>query len=229
MKAFIFLPVLIALTLNISHAQDDRKDRFGFGMGPSMLYGDNSGIRKKLKFKVLPAFSVDYSKKINTFFDVKATVGFQMINSGDFYHEGYKIKVAEANLPHAFKGNLIYGDIMPVYHINPNQSGYLPAMIKVYTGLGLGYFSSIREDVRRIYSETGFTEETYSASNAGMYIPYRLGIYKELENGNGEIALEGSMLISMGAQMDGNDLPIKTIKSDIAMQLQFYYRIYLGR
>ena len=36
-------------------AQDSRTDRIGIGVGPSFMYGDNTGVHSKFKFKVLPA------------------------------------------------------------------------------------------------------------------------------------------------------------------------------
>src|SRR5690554_2103357 len=138
MKKTLLFILTCFIAVNFSSAQDDRTDRIGIGLGPSMMYGDNTGYTRKLKFKVLPTVIVDYHKKIHTFVDIRGTIGWQMVNSGDFYDVKHLRKIAEHNLPHGFKGNAFFADVMPVLYLNPNQSGYLPAMYKVYLGLGLG-------------------------------------------------------------------------------------------
>ncbi|MFC4871278.1 hypothetical protein [Negadavirga shengliensis] len=223
----IFLIVFVGFFYT-AKGQDDRTDRLGVGIGPAKIYGDNTGEHRKFLFKVLPVLTVDYNKKVHTFFDVKATLGWQMISSGDFYSDNVINRIAAANLPHAFRGNMFYGDIMPVYQINPNQSGYLPSLIKVYTGLGLGVFHSKRTDERLILDDPNRRTETYPASDTGLYVPYRIGIYKELQS-NAEIGLESTLIVSLGAQMEGNDRKQKILKPDMLMQFQFYYRIFLDQ
>ncbi|WP_162342039.1 hypothetical protein [Cyclobacterium salsum] len=222
-----FVGILFFFSLS-SFAQDNRTDRLGIGIGPAKMYGDNTGVHSKFKFKVLPVLSLDYSKKIETFFDVKATVGWQMINSGDFYNAEQIDKIAESNLPHAFKGNLYFADIMPIYHFNPNQSGYLPSLIKVYTGLGLGYYYSQRTDEKLILNDPSRRTETYSASDAGIYIPFRVGIFKDLKS-DADIGVEATLVVSPFSELEGNNQQQKRIKADMLMQLQFYYRIFIGK
>ncbi|WP_162418900.1 hypothetical protein [Cyclobacterium roseum] len=222
-----FVGILFFFSLS-SFAQDNRKDRLGIGIGPAKMYGDNTGVHSKLQFKVLPVLSLDYSKKIETFFDVKATVGWQMINSGDFYNMEQIDKIAESNLPHAFKGNIYFADVMPIYHFNPNQSGYLPSLIKVYTGLGLGYYYSQRTDEKLILNDPSRRTETYAASDAGIYIPFRVGIFKDLKS-DADIGVEATLVVSPFSELDGNDQQQKRIKADMLMQLQFYYRIFIGK
>lgn len=230
MRAKLIFPVIFMVFFYFgANGQDDRTDRLGIGIGPAKMYGDNTGVHSKFKFKVLPVLSLDYNKKIHTFFDAKVTAGWQMISSGDFYIDRTIDKIAVSNLPHAFRGNMFFADIMPVYHINPNRSGYLPSLIKVYTGLGLGVFHSSRTDERLILSDSDRRTETYPASDTGAYVPYRLGIYKEMVQSNGEIGLEATLIVSLGAQMEGNPQKQKQIKPDMLMQFQFYYRIFLSQ
>jgi hypothetical protein len=229
MKTILLTFVGILLFFSVSSfAQDNRTDRLGIGIGPAKMYGDNTGVHSKFQFKVLPVLSVDYSKKIETFFDVKATVGWQMINSGDFYNMEQIDRIAESNLPHAFQGNIYYADVMPIYHFNPNQSGYLPSLIKVYTGLGLGYYYSQRTDEKLIVNDPSRRTETYSASDAGVYIPFRVGIFKDLKS-DADIGVEATLVVSPFSELDGNDQQQKRIKADMLMQLQFYYRIFIGK
>jgi hypothetical protein len=228
MKNFLVLVTLLFCFCLESNAQYDRSNRLGFGLGPAVFYGDNGGIYREFKFLVLPVASVDFSYSLHPFFDIKATLGGQMINSGDFLAESRKELFSRAGLPYGFKGNIYFGDIMPVFHFNPDQSGYLPSLIKVYTGIGLGFFHAQRTDERYIFNESGRENRSYSATGAHFYIPYRLGIYKSINNNSGEIGLEGTLLFSPFGEIDGNDWHMRMINMDIAAQFQFYYRIPLG-
>src|SRR5690606_18298621 len=104
MKKSLLVILVLVVSIHFVKAQDDRPHRIGIGLGPAMMYGDNTGINRKFKFKVLPTLSVDYNKKLHTFFDVRGSVGWQMVNSGDFYEERTIAKIAKNNLPHGFKG-----------------------------------------------------------------------------------------------------------------------------
>ncbi|WP_114747867.1 hypothetical protein [Pleomorphovibrio marinus] len=233
MRKCLFL-ILVVSICNFGFAQDDRENRLGFGIGPSKMYGDNTGIHSDFRFMVLPAASVDFSKKINTLFDVKATLGWQMINSGDFYSERLKERISRADQPLGFNGNAFFLDVMPIVHFNPNQSGYLPSLIKVYTGLGLGLVHSARTETQREYTNfevpelNTFDEYSYSASSTGLYFPWRVGIFKELEGRSAEIGLEATIMISPFVELDGNSKQQKRLGPDALMQFQFFYRINLG-
>ncbi|WP_158859156.1 hypothetical protein [Lunatibacter salilacus] len=227
MKSFLVLVILFFGFSLHSFAQHDRSHRLGFGLGPSVLYG-NGGIYREFKFNVLPVATVDFSYVLHPFFDIKATMGWQMMDGGDYYNEGRKETISRGGFPYGFKGNLFFADIMPIYHFNPDQSGYLPSLIKVYTGIGLGFFHSQRTDERYIFNDSGRENQSYSASGSHFYIPFRLGIFKSIKKNTGEIGLEGTMLFSPFGEFDGDELNIRTIKMDIATQFQFYYRIPLS-
>src|SRR5690554_7366474 len=102
MKKVYLILVIFSAVNHFILAQDDRTDRIGAGLGPAMMYGDNTGINRDFKFKVLPALTVDYNKKLHTFFDVRGSLGWQMVNSGDFYNMKQINKIARENLPHGF-------------------------------------------------------------------------------------------------------------------------------
>lgn len=227
MKKIFYILFLLFSTISITQAQSNRTDKLGVGLGPSVLYGDNTGIFSDLRFKVLPALSVDYNRFIDTHFDVRGTLGWQMIGSGDFYSEGLIEKIALAGYPHAFKGSLIYGDVMPIYHINPDKRGFLPSLVKVYTGLGVGFFHSLRKDERRIYNGAEFSTESYNASNTNIYFPFRVGAFINIPEIKGDLGIEGTLMISPFGNMEGNSLQQKIIKSDIAAQFQVTYRYHL--
>ena len=230
MKKSLLVLFIFLTSVNLVEAQDDRTDRIGIGLGPAMMYGDNTGITRKFKFKVLPAVTLDYHKKLHTFFDLRGSVGWQMVNSGNFYNTKTIAKIAESDLPHGFKGNAFYADIMPVFHVNPNQSGYLPAKYKVYLGAGLGlahvsrtdrYLSVIGED---IYGEAILgNARSFKGSNTSVYVPFRAGVTTDFRE-DWEIGLEPSMMISFFGELDGNDQQQKVIKPDILFQFQFFLR-----
>jgi hypothetical protein len=214
---------------SLSYAQRSvaRPDKIGVGVGASFLYGDNTGIMSDFEFRVLPTASLDYTQYFDTHFDLRATLGWQRIGSGDFYSENLIRRIAEGGYPHAFLGNLIYADVMPVYILNPDRRGFLPSLIKLYGGIGLGVFHSFRDDEIRTYQGDDFTTETVAGNNTGVYFPVRIGGYIDLPELNGEIGLEAAMLISPFANMEGNSQQQKLIGPDIAVQLQVFYRIYL--
>jgi hypothetical protein len=228
------LTLLAMCVLQSVFAQDDRENRLGFGIGPSKMYGDNTGVHSDFKYMVLPSASVDFSKRITTFFDAKATLGWQMVNSGDFYHEGLKERISRADQPLGFSGNAFFLDLMPILHFNPNQSGYLPSMIKGYTGIGLGVVHVARTEIKREYTTlmdpemNTFNEFSYSASSTGLYIPWRVGIFKELESRPAEIGVEAVFMVSPFAELDGNSKQQKRISPDVLMQIQFFYRVNIG-
>ncbi|MEX2591346.1 MAG: hypothetical protein WD426_01145 [Anditalea sp.] len=223
MKHAILITLICIAAINLTKAQDDRTDRAGVGIGPAMMYGDNTGINRELKFKVLPALTVDYNKKLHTFFDVRGSLGWQMVNSGHFYNLKIIRKIAERNLPHAFKGNAFYADIMPIYHINPNQSGYLPAEYKIYGGVGLGVAHVRRTDQTMVFTEQTSTIRSTKGTNTSVYVPLRLGVTKDFKD-DWEIGLEPTLMISFFGELDGNDLQQKISKYDMLFQFQFFVR-----
>lgn len=204
-----------------------RADKIGIGLGPSFLYGDNTGVMSDFKFKILPAASLDFTKYLDTHWDVRGTLGWQRIGSGDFYGEYNKRKISQAGYPFAFTGNMLFADVMPTYIINPDRRGFLPSLVKVYGGVGLGVFHAIRKDEFIFYSGDTFTTEVSNGSDTGIYFPVRIGAFIEVPELNGEFGLEGGMLISPFANMEGNSKQQKRVKSDIAVQIQIFYRLYL--
>lgn len=224
MKKLLLFLLVCFIAVNLSKAQDDRTDRIGFGFGPSMMYGDNTGYTRKLKFKVLPAVALDYHKKLHAFVDVKGSIGWQMVNSGDFYDVKHLTKIAEHNLPYGFKGNAFFADVMPVYHFNPNMSGYLPADYKVYLGVGLGVAHVMRTDSFMSLSNGQLTSpRSLNGSNTSVYVPLRTGVSTDVDE-YWEIALEPGMMLSFFGELDGNNLQQKLIKPDILFQFQFFIR-----
>ena len=200
------------LSFSSALAQGYRSDRIGFGIGPSFLYGDNTGVMQKFKFKVLPALSLDLQRELSEFFDIKGTVGWQMINSGHFYSQEQIDQISGANLPHAFTGNIFIADAMPIFHFNPKRRTYYadPAF-KIYTGLGLGFFHSRRNEEHQIQNNTERRTVIRKASESGVYIPLRVGVSKALQSA-ADIGVEATICYSPFGQMDGNNLKQKSIR-----------------
>lgn len=221
--AIIFL--LLSTTLTFGQRKS-RPDKFGVGLGPAFLYGDNTGIHSDLQFKILPVASVDYTSSISDFFDIRATVGWQMIGSGDFYSEGLIQGIANAGYPHAFKGSLFFADVTPYYIFNPDRRGFVASEFKFYAGLGVGVFHSMRTDTRRIIEGDNFFDEEYKDSNTNIYLPLRLGGFVRIPDTYSDLGVEGTLLISPLGSMEGNDKQQKTFKTDMAVQLQVFYRIH---
>jgi hypothetical protein len=226
-KALVVI-VFLLLSPNLTYGQYNRRpDKIGVGIGPSFLYGDNTGVHRDLKFKVLPVVSADYTTSISNFFDIKATLGWQMINSGDFYKEHVIERIATAGYPHAFKGSLLFADITPYYIFNPDRRGFLPSSFKFYSGLGVGVFHSLRTDQKRLYEGDNFVDLEYSDTNTNVYFPLRVGGFIRIPDTYSDLGIEASLLVSPFGSMEGNNKKQKVPKADMAVQLQVFYRMHL--
>ncbi|MFD2200751.1 hypothetical protein [Shivajiella indica] len=205
----------------------ERGDRISVGLGPSFLYGDNTGIHSEFKFKILPVVSGEYITSFNDFIDIKATLGWQMINSGDYYDDNLIKRIAEDGYPHAFKGNLFFADVMPYYIFNPDRRGFVATAFKFYSGLGVGVFHSMRTDKKRVYEGDNYIDIEYKDSDTHVYFPLRVGSFFRIPDTYNDLGIEGSLLISPFGNMEGNGKQQKAVNADIAVQLQVYYKFYL--
>jgi len=226
-KALVVVLFLFSYSTLTYGQYNRRADKIGVGVGPSFMYGDNTGIHRELKFKVMPVASVDYTTSISNFFDIKATLGWQMINSGDFYTENLIEGIAAAGYPHAFKGSLLFADITPYYIFNPDRRGFVPSSFKFYTGLGVGVFHSMRTDEKRLYEGDNYIDLEYSDTNTNVYLPLRIGGFIRIPDTYSDLGIETSLMISPFGSMEGNNKQQKTTKADMAVQLQVYYRMHL--
>ena len=228
MKKTLVAVVFIFLFSTLTYGQYNRRpDKIGLGIGPSFLYGDNTGIHREFQFKVMPVVSAEYITSYNNFIDIKGTLGWQLINSGDFYSENLIEGIAAAGYPHAFQGSLFFADVMPYYIFNPDRRGFIVSTFKFYSGLGVGVFHSMRTDKKRIYEGDNYIELEYSDTNTNVYFPVRIGGFFRIPNTYGDIGFESSLLISPFGNMEGNSKKQKVSKADMAVQLQVYYRFYL--
>jgi hypothetical protein len=201
--------------------------RVGVSIGPSFLYGDNTGEMQNLKFKILPSAGIDYNLRISSHFDLRTTISRQYISSGSIDGEQFIRRITRGDDPYKFTGNLIAFDITPVLHINPAKDGFHSNRLKVYLATGIGYFYSSRIDQKIIGQNGNSTTLVYNSSDHGFYLPVRMGIHTKFYEG--DIGFEGAMLISPFQTMDGISNPYKKINADIACQFQVFYRFNISK
>jgi hypothetical protein len=233
------LRILFTLILNIAFlgllsAQGSR-DYISGGFGWGMIYGENAGIYKYMEFKLEPAFSFSYSKEISDKFDIKATVGGQVLNSGEFRPLNNPIIIQWGNNGQAyyFKGMSYFADVMPVMNLNPNSSG-VGEPVNFYVGLGIGAMYSERaQRVMRdgvlengIYVQ-GFVERS-NQSTMVPYIPLKFGIVSNFEY-EWDMGIEISTMFLTNSEIDGNNMQNKLIYPDMMANFQFFIRRYINR
>jgi hypothetical protein len=226
-----FILLLLFLLVQTAHAQQfdtskfnklRKADKIGISLGPSFLYGDNTGEMRNLKFKILPSIGVSHTKNISTYLDLKSTLGWQFISSGSIDGVQFINRISRGEDPFKFSGSLLAFDITPLLYINPDRNGFSPSRFKFYVASGLGFFYSLRKDQRKIGQNGSFLIEKYSASNIGLYFPFRIGMHTKFQDG--DLGFEAIMLVSPFHNIDGVSSQYKQIKADIASQLQVYYR-----
>lgn len=225
---------LIFIIGNISAQRSRDHVSAGFGLG--MIYGDNAGIYKYMQFKTLPAFSVAYSKEISGKFDLRTSIGGQIINSGEFRPLNSLQIVEWGNNGQAyfFKGNSFFVDVMPILYLNPNQSGRAGEPVNYYIGLGLGGIYSQR--AQRVLRDgaiengmlvAGFVERS-NQTTATAYVPFKLGMSTNLEY-EWDLAFEMNVMTMVNSEIDGNTMTNKLFNPDVLVNFQVILRRYLRR
>jgi len=230
-QLFIIL-LMFSLCLQSAHAQYSR-DNITVGIGPAMLYGDNAGQYRQFRFKVSPALSLSYSREVSDVFDIRATAGVQLMDSGDFGVGSFRKqnKSAVENQAVNFTGQAFFFDVMPVYLFNPTPPGYVGYAVNYYAGLGLGAIYSNRMDqvpTERERSTDPITLEEVNNQSISAYIPIRAGISTNLE-GLWDIGIEGTVITAFPSNVDGNTIKNKIVPLDMLLQFQITFKRYLGR
>lgn len=235
MKTFLLTVVLFISILQISFAQYERQ-HVALGIGPSMIYADNAGLYSTLDFKILPVFTLSYNHQLSDFFDIRGTLGSQLLNSGGFdpIESGRVAQWGLTDQAFDFKGVGYFLDVMPVYNINPNTRGRAGEVVNFYAGLGIGVINVQREqevlkDVTRINGVfvNGTIVES-KQSDTSIYIPLRLGMSTNLEY-DWDFAFEASALTTTSTNLDGNNIQYKSIKPELLLQFQVVLIRYLAR
>lgn len=232
MKNKLFTFLVLIISVHTAQAQYSR-DNVSVGIGPAMLYGDNAGQYKQFRFKVSPALSLSYSRELTDEFDIRATAGVQLMDSGDFGVGSFRKQNMSAVEDQAvnFTGQAFFLDVMPVYQFNPTPPGYVGYLINYYAGVGLGVIYSNREEQipveRERHTETLILEDQTRQSIA-VYLPIRAGISTNLE-GLWDIGVEGTVITAAPSNVDGNTIRNKIVPLDMLLQFQITFKRYLGR
>lgn len=229
------ITLLLALLTSFSALAQSR-DNISVGYGWGMIYGDNSGLYKFMKFKMKPAFSAAYTKQLSDRLDLRLSGGGQVIESGEFrpLNSPIIIEWGDNGQAYYFRGITYQVDAVPLFIINPNQSGRAGESVNLYVGLGLGYLFS--ERAQRVLRDgqlqdgiyvSGFVERTNQTTSM-PYIPFRFGISSNLEY-EWDFALEFQANMLTGSSIDGNEMTNKLFKPDLLANFQFVVKRYIGR
>lgn len=226
---------LLLLTLSFiclifqANAQNFYKEKISrekyvqLGAGPSFMYADNSGGMRNLDFNIRPSFAVSLGKKMNSFFDVKATVGYQFYKSQykEYFPQPLISGWGENNYSVETRSNIIFMDVVPTAHLFKFTNHAQRKNFDIYAGAGLGYLMAVNKELR-VKNEQAYVENKVRSS---LYLPvrggvsYRLGLYDDL-------SLEGSLLVGFSDKIDGT--PNYNRFSDFLFQGQVVYRRYLS-
>jgi len=232
MKIIFTTFLVLIFSAHFAHAQYSR-DNISVAVGPAMLYGDNAGRYRQFRFNVSPAFSLSYSREISDEFDLRATLGVQLMDSDDYGLSSFKITNLSAINDQAvkFTGQAIYFDVMPLYQFNPTPPGYVGYLINYYAGLGIGVLYSNRAEQVPLLRERPtqpLTLQNVDNSSVTLYVPIRAGISTNLE-GLWDIGVEGTVITATSSNIDGNNIKHKIVPLDILLQFQITFKRYLGR
>jgi hypothetical protein len=208
------------------------------GIGPSFIYGDNSGEYRDFKFKVLPAVSLSFNKQINENITVRGSLGAQMINSGDYAdYDGANtkklIRWGDQDQAFEYKGTSYFADAMPMFMTNPNEMGMLMSKFQFYAGLGLGIMFVDREQKtlkNGIITDGVLVGDivTSNETNVLPYIPMRIGLTTN-SGGDWDIGLEFVLVTTLSSKMDGNNIKDKSLSPDMTGQILFTVKRYIGK
>jgi hypothetical protein len=192
---------------NLGLAQNFNKDiiprinNFYFGIGPSFMYADNGGGLRNSQFKLRPAASISYGRKINSFLEIKGSFGYQMLESQDpsYYRDSVIRNWAESGQAIAMKGRAFYLDLMPIFYLFPFER-HIDRKFNIYAGIGLGVMRVDKEEVKITFNNMPSIEDrtlslTYLPMRAGL--SYRIGPHSDL-------ALEGTIMATFSDEVDGN-------------------------
>lgn len=219
-----------------SHVLMAQGDYISIGIGPSMVYGDNSGVYREFRFKTQPAVTLAFNRQLNEFVGLRGSIGGQMIESGD-YDLIFKRKIINwGNQDQAFrfKGTTYFADFTPVFTTNPNAAGKIASSFQFYAGLGIGAMFVLRDDEilkngKLLNGELVEGEVVkISESNFIPYIPIRTGFSTNL-SGNWDFALEFVLMTTINSELDGNNLKDKALSPDMTGQIQFVVKRYFGQ
>lgn len=222
MKKYIVILLFIFFIIETSYSQY-RRDHLFIGLGPSVLYGDNTGNFRELDFKALPALTFGYSYDLANRIDIRASVGAQLFDGAGIrtFPQQEWIPTRQA---YDSKGLAIFADVMPVFYLNPDMRRNRHK-VNYYVGIGLGMMQVEREvkiGVLVANPEEGgpyYASEMERQNTTSLYFPLRAGISTNRVKG-WDFGVEGSILASTSSDLDGNHYQSKSIKQDMLLQIQ---------
>jgi len=171
----IFFASLFSCIILQAEAQNFYKEKISrekyiqLGVGPSFMYADNAGSLGNVDFNIRPSISASMGKKLNSIFDLKATLGYQFYKSQDkdYYKQETLSLWEEKNYAVETHSNIIFMDVVPTAHLFKFTNHTLRRDINIYAGAGLGYLIAINQEQK--YKN----EQTYQENKirSTFYIP----------------------------------------------------------
>lgn len=218
---FLFLS-FFSLAQNFQKEIIPRLNNVYIGVGPSFMYADNAGGLRNSEFKMRPAGSLGYGRKINPFIEVRGTFGYQMLESQDpsYYSDSVLRHWVATEQALGVKGNAFYFDLMPMFHL-PVERHIDRGDLSIYAGVGLGVMLVDKEEARVINNTPTVVDRSLSA----VYIPIRGGVSYRIGD-HGDLALEGTLLATLSDEIDGN-VGFNRF-NDHLFQAQIVYKRYLS-
>lgn len=210
-------------------------NHFSIGIGPSLLYSDNSGEYREFGFKIQPSITLSFNQQMSENVALRGSLGAQNFNSGDYFLLLPKTRIIWGNNDQAFgfKGRGYFADVMPIFTTNPNSSGMLNSSLQFYAGLGIGLMfverdqetlkNGVFKDGVMIRGDIISSYET----NLIPYVPIRTGISTNL-SGDWDFALEFVLMTTLNSELDGNNIKDKTLTPDMLGQIQLVVKRYFG-
>jgi hypothetical protein len=232
LRNFIFIFIVMCF----SHSLLAQGNHFSIGIGPSLLYSDNSGEYRQFNFKIQPAISLSFNQQLSENIGLRGSVGAQIFNSGEYYvaRSNKIVRWGDKDQAFAFKGRGYFADLMPVFTTNPNSSGMLNSSLQFYAGLGLGlmFVEREQETLKNGIVKGGvlISGDIISSNETDLipYIPIRTGISTNL-SGNWDFALEFVLMTALSSELDGNNIKDKLLTPDMSGQIQFVVKRYFGQ
>jgi hypothetical protein len=228
-KRLLLLSTAILCLFLQAEAQNFYKEKIArekyvqVGAGPSFMYADNSGGLRNIDFNIRPAVSASIGKKLNSFFDLKGTIGYQFYKSQDmeYFSDNFISLWGEKNYALETRSNIIFMDIMPTAHLFRFTNHALRRNFDIYAGTGLGFLMAINQELKikneQTYSDNKLRSTFYIPLRGGL--SYKLGLYDD-------ISLEGSLLLTFSDMVEGTSGFNRF--NDHLLQGQIVYRRYLS-
>lgn len=197
-----------------------RNNVFSIGIGPSFAYMDNGGQYRDFNFELKPSFSASYSRKINSRFDLRGTVGYQQISSGGNPPISVQENWERKGSSFTAIGSVYFMDVMPSMNLFQYDHHMNRRKVNLYGGFGLGVLHMATKQTK------SFEENEFPSNHTSTipYVPIRAGLSYRIGK-YADIAGEGTILWTFTDAVDGNVGSNRF--NDQFAQAQIVYRRYL--